>query len=136
MCFNGALRKVLGLNISNPVEVAEKIEIPLQKETQMFFDRRGIVKTCPDLKKMFADPSEKGKYVRNQYHLGTIRMLHWRFEAGARAVCSLEWSRQNIPFNLVWPEPSNWGTCLYATCIKRETKQNALASFIKNPSLR
>ena len=136
MGFNGAVRKVLGLNISNPVEVAEKIEIPLQKETQMFFDRTGIVKTCPDLKRMFADPSEKGKYVPNQYHLGTIRMLHWRFEAGARAVCSLEWSRQNIPFNFVCPKRNNWDICLYATCIKRETKQNALANFIKNPSLR
>ena len=86
----------------------------------MFFDRTDIVKTCPDMKKMVADPSEKGKCVPTQYHLGTIRMLHWRFEAETRAVWSLEWFRQNIPFNTVCPKPNNWGTCLCATCINPE----------------
>ena len=65
----------------------------------MFFDRTDIVKTCPDMKKMVADSSEKGNCVSTQYHLGTIRMLHRRFEAKTRPVCSLEWFRQNIPFN-------------------------------------
>ena len=27
------------------------------------------MKTCPDMKKMVADPSEKGKCVPTQYHL-------------------------------------------------------------------
>ena len=35
--FNHPVRKVLGLNNSNPLEVAEKIETRLQKEIRMFF---------------------------------------------------------------------------------------------------
>ena len=46
--FNHTIRKVLGLNISNPLEVPEKIETPLQREILMFFDRTGIAKPCPD----------------------------------------------------------------------------------------
>ena len=43
--FNHAVKKVLGLIISNPLEVAEKIETPLQKEIRVFCDRTDIVKS-------------------------------------------------------------------------------------------
>ena len=106
--FNSAVRKVFELYISKLFEVSEKIESPLQREIQMFFYRTDIVKTCPDMKKMVADLSERGKCVPTQYHLGTIRMLHWRFEAETKAVCSWEWSGQNIPFYVACPKPNNW----------------------------
>ena len=90
----------------------------------MFFDMTDIVKTCPDKKKMVAEPPEKKKCVSTQYHLGTIRMLHWRFETETRAICSLKHFRQTTLFNAVCPKPNNWGTCLCATCINPEIKLN------------
>ena len=62
----------------------------------MFFNMTDIVKTCPDKKKMVAEPPEKRKCISTHYHLGTIRMLHWRFETETRAVCSLERFRQML----------------------------------------
>ena len=38
--FNRPVREVLGLNNSNPLEVAEKIETRLRKEIRMFFNRK------------------------------------------------------------------------------------------------
>ena len=66
--FNHAVRKVLGLIISNLLEVTEKIETPLQKEVPMFCDRSEIVKPCPNMRRMFVDPSERG----NTYLLGIV----------------------------------------------------------------
>ena len=102
----------------------------LTEGDSVFFDRTDIV-----MKKMVTDPSEKGKCVPTKYNLGTVRMLYWRFKAETRAVCSLEWFKQNIPFNVVCPKPNNLGTCLCATCINPEIKLNASANFTKNPSL-
>ena len=91
--FNHAAQKVLGLIISNLLEVVEKIETPLQ-EIPVFCDRSDNAKPCPEMKRMVVDTSKRGKHIPAWYRLGTIRMLHWRFEAEKGAVCSLEWFRE------------------------------------------
>ena len=98
--FNRAVTKVLGLIISNLLEVAEEIEPPLQ-EILMFCDRADIAKPCSNMQRMVVDPSENVKHVPAWYHLGTTRMLHWRFEAEKGVVCSLEWFRKNTPLDIV-----------------------------------
>lgn len=69
----------------------------------MFCDRAVIAKACPNSKLMVADPSERGKHVPLWYHLGTIRILHWRFEAKTGVVCSLECSDKAFPLMLFVP---------------------------------
>ena len=66
--FNHAVRKVLGLIISNLLEVAEKIETPLQKEVPLLCDRSDIVKSYPEMSRMVVDSSER----ENTYLLGIV----------------------------------------------------------------
>ena len=105
--FNHAVRKVFSLIISNLLEVAEKIETPIQ-EIPMFCDRTDIAKPRPNTKRMVVDPSGRGKQIPVWYGLETIQMLHWRFEAEKGVVCSLEWFRKNTPFCTACPKPNNW----------------------------
>ena len=85
---------------------------------------------------MFRHKENGWKRAPARYRLGRIRMLHWKFEAETGVVCSLEWLRQNIPFDVVCPKPNDWSTYLCATCINPEMKLDALANFTKDPSLR
>ena len=79
--FNSDVRKVLWLNYSKSMEVAQKKETPLQKEIWMFYRKTEIARPCLNTQRMVADPSERGKRVPARYHLGTMRVLYWRFEA-------------------------------------------------------
>ena len=134
--LNYAIRKELGVNISNPYDIGQEKEMIFQRDIRLFFERPDIARTCPDTKRMVPDPAERGKKVPARYRLGTIKMLHWRFEAETGVVCSLECFRQNIPFDVVRPKPNDWGTCLCAKCINPEMKLEALANLTNDSSFR
>ena len=57
-----------------------------------------MARTCPNTKKIVPHPFEKEEKVPAQYHLGTIKMLHFSFEAETGVKCSLKSFRQNILF--------------------------------------
>ena len=96
--LNHAIRMEIGVNISSPYEISQENERLFQREVRLFFERQEVARTCPDTKKMVPHPFKKGEKVPAQYHLGTIKMLHFSFEAETGVQCSLECSRQNIPF--------------------------------------
>ena len=67
-----------GVNISNPYEISQENVI---REVRLFFERQEVARTCPKTKKIVPHPFEKEEKVPAQYHLGTIKMLHFSFEA-------------------------------------------------------
>ena len=123
--LNRAVREDLGVNICNPSSPGDMLKTTLQKEIKLFFDRADVAKPCLGTKCMVRDLSDIGKHVPVRYRFGTIKTLHWRFEAETGTVCSLEWFRQNIPFVVVRPRPNDWGNGLCAQCINPEMKLDA-----------
>ena len=105
-----------------------------QQKLRLFFECQEVARTCPDTKKMVPHPFEKGEKVPARYLLGTIKMLHFSFEAETGVKCSLECFRKNIPFYVVRPKPNDWGMCLCMHCINPEIKREALANLTKDTS--
>ena len=131
--INRANGMEIGVSISNPYEISQENDTLLQRE-RLFFERQEMVRACPDTKKMVPHPFEKGEKVPARYLLGTIKMLHFSFEAETGVKCSLECFRQNIIFYLLCPKPNDWGTILCVHCINSEMKLEALANLTKDTS--
>ena len=131
-----SLRKEIGLNLSNSSISRESQckETLLQSAICEFFDR--VARTCPDMKRMIADPEDKSRKVPARFRLGTIRMLHEKFEAECNARWTVETFRVNIPFNVVRPNANDWGTCLCAACVNPELKLKALAAITRDSSIK
>ena len=83
--LNCTIRKV---NISNPCEISQENETILQREVKLLFERQEVARTCPDTKKIVPHPFENGEKVPTRYRLGTIKMLHFSFEAKTGVKCS------------------------------------------------
>ena len=128
--LNRAIRMEIGVNISNPYEISQENETLFQQEIRLFFECQEVARTSPDKKKMVPHPFEKGEKVPAWYHLGTIKMLHFSFEAETGVKCS----SLNIPFYVVRPKPNDWGTHLCVHCINPEMKVEALANLTKDTS--
>ena len=79
--LNRAIRMEIGVNISNPYEISQENETLFQQEVRLFFECQEVARTSPDKKKMVPHPLEMGEKVPAWYHLGTIKMLHFSFEA-------------------------------------------------------
>ena len=86
------------VNVSNPYEISLENEMNFQREVRLFFECQEVARTCPHTKKIVPHPFQKGEKVPAWYHLGTIKILHFRFEAVTRVKCSLKSFRQNILF--------------------------------------
>ena len=97
--------------------------------SEVFFERQEVARTCPDTKKMVPHPFKMGEKIPAQYHLGTIKMLHFSFEAETGVKCSLECSRQNIPFYVVHPKPNDWGMSLCALYKSRNEAGGTCQSY-------
>ena len=110
--LNRAIRMKIRVNISNPYEIRQENETLFQREARLFFERQEVAITCPNTKKMVPHPFEKGEKVPSRYRLGTIKMLHFSFEAETGVKCSLECFRQNIPFYVVRPNQMI-GVCVF-----------------------
>ena len=132
--LNHAVHMEIGVNISSPDEISQENEMLFQQEVRLFFECQEVARTCPDTKKMVPHPFEKGEKVPARYCLGTIRMLHFSFEAETGVKCSLERFSQNIPLYAVHSKPNDWGTCLCAYCINPKMKLEALANLTKGTS--
>ena len=132
--LNRVIRIEIGVNISKPYEISQENEMLFQREVRLFFERQEATRTCPDTKNMVLYPFEKEEKVPAQYRLGTIKMLHFSFEAETGIKCSLDCFRQNISFYVVRPKPNYWGTCLGVHCINPEMKLEALANLLKDTS--
>ena len=81
----------IGVNISNPYKISLEKEMNFQREV-----RGG--KNMSRHKKIVPHPFQKGEKVPAWYRLGTIKILHLRFEAVTGVKCSLKSFRQNILF--------------------------------------
>ena len=99
--LNCAVREELGVNISSPSSPGDMLETALQKEIKLFFDRSDVAKPCPDTKHMVCDPSGTGKHVPVRYCFGTIKTLHWQFEADWHSLLS-----RMVPFLLMLCTPN------------------------------
>ena len=82
-----AMRKAIGINLSNEIRINEA-ETILQKEVKKFFDRDDVSRISPDFKKLVGDPSEPGNKEPLRYPLSTLKMLLAKFEAESESLCS------------------------------------------------
>ena len=85
---------------------------------------------------MVADLVDESKKVPVKFRLGTIMTLHSKFESECDTCVSVEIFRINIPFNVIKPNPNDWGTCLCGMCINPELKLDALADTTQDKTFK
>ena len=50
--------------------------------------------------------------------------------------CSYVYFQNNCPFDVINPNPNDWGTCCYQTCLDPELKLDALSKAVEDSSLK
>ena len=91
---------------------------------------------CPDIRKVKKNPEDPDEILPLRYRLCTITALFEKFKAENSQECSFSYFAQNCPFNVVKPNPNDWGTCLCAMCLNPEIKLEALGKLTKRSDLR
>ena len=78
--MNSSLRKCIGINLSNPVNMATTSRSDIiQKEIETFFLREDVSRVTPDTKKSAKNPSNPLDIQPIRYQLGPLKVHFLNF---------------------------------------------------------
>ena len=117
---NEAFHRVIGVNLSNQINIRASEMTPLQERTEQFFNNDYVSCVTPDVRK-----TSDGLLIR--YALGNYKTLHQKF-LSTEENCSYQTFLHAVPHYIRKPSASDWGTCLCATCLNPELKLKSLAN--------
>ena len=124
------IHKEIGLNLGN---LSAKNHSVYSKMSNMcrefFFDQEYITRTCPDTDKMVKNPHDPSEKVPVRYRLDNIHSLYMQYCAEDRTACSYSLFCKYVPYNVIKPKASDWGTCLCGTCLNPELKVDKLVEM-------
>ena len=84
---------------------------------------------------MKKDP-ETNEKVPVRYRLATPRSLCEKFNTESSLNCSSVYFQNNCPFDVIKPNPNDWGTCCCQTCLNPELKLDAISKVVEDSSLK
>ena len=125
-----AFRKLLGVNLSNEVNLGVEDRSGMAEKVKNFFDREDVTRVCPDTRKFSKDPVT-GEKVPLRYRLHYLTMLHSKFLTETTEECCYETFTRHVPHYVKKPTSEEWGTCLCMTCLNPELKLERLQRINK-----
>lgn len=128
--FNQAVRREIGINLSNKVSYGSN-KSKVAKEIEKFFDQDDVTRICPDKKAVMKNPDDKTEKVPARYRLSSLSFLHKKFVAQTDEQCDYTTFTRHVPYYVSKPSPQSWGTCICGTCLNPELKLKALSSKLK-----
>ena len=129
--FISKIRKEIGLNLSNlsANTILSTVKSQICLSVENFFYQEYITRICPDTNKMVKNPHDPSEKVPVRYRLGNIHSLYMQYCAEDRTACSHSLFCKYVPYNVIKPKASDWGTCLCGTCLNSELKVDKLVEM-------
>ena len=130
--MNTSLRKCIGINLSNPVNVAATLRSDvIKKEMETFFLREDVSRVTPDTKKSAKNLSNR-LYIRPiRYQLGLLKVLFSKFCSESTSNISYATFCRHAPFYVTSPSATDCGTCLCSTYLNPQLKIQKLCRVDK-----
>ena len=114
--MNTSLRKCIGINLSNPVNMAATSRSHvIEKEIETFFLRKNVSSVTPDTKKSAKNPSNPLDIQPIRYQLGPLKVLFSKFCSESTSNISYATFCRHVPFYINSPSATDWGNCLCST---------------------
>ena len=117
------LRKCIGINLSNPMNMAAtSISDVIKKEIETFFLRENVSRVTPDTKKSAKNPSNPLDIQPIRYQLGSLKVLFSTFCSESTSNISHATLCRHVPSYITSPSATDWGTCFCSTCLNPQLK--------------
>ena len=112
--MNEAFHSVIGVNLSNQINIQASEMTPLHERIEQFFNNDYL--SCVTLN---ARKTSNGLPIRHA--LGNYKTLYQKF-LNIEENCSYQTFLRPVPHYIRKPSASDWGACLCATCLNPELK--------------
>ena len=106
--MNTSLRKCIGINLSNPMNMATTSRRDLiKKETETFFWREDVSRVTPDTKKSATNPSNPLDIQPIRCQLDPLKVLFSKFCSESTSNISYATFCQHVPFYITSPSATD-----------------------------